>query len=92
MRSLNGVSRNDWLRSRALIAPAILVIVGLLLVQDASAVDGNYSSPYASQWNNRNSAVSIPDETLLGVLLVLLNLVAATFFYLRDKLRRPRSS
>ena len=92
MRSLNYVSRYDWLRSRALIAPAILVIVGLLLVQDASAVDGNYSSPYASQWDNRSSAVSIPDETLLGMLLVFLNIIAATFFYLRDKLRRPRSS
>jgi len=91
LRSLNDVWRNDGPQSGRFIAAAVLLIIGLLLAQHAVAVDGNYSSPYASQWDNRSSAASIPDATLLGVLLVFLNLVAATFFFLRDMLRRRRS-
>ena len=64
----------------------------LLLTGDAFAIDGNYSSPYASQWDSRNSAARIPDETLLGMLVLLVNSLLATIYILRDRFRRRRQS
>ena len=73
-----------------LLAVAVVLAMSLLLLADANAVDGNYISPYGSQWDTRSKGVSVPDETLLGMLLLTLNLIAATIFYLKDRLRRSR--
>lgn len=72
--------------------PACVVMLGLLIGIEASAIDGNYSSPYASQWDTRSVGATIPDETLLGMLLLTLNACAAAFFLLRDTLRRRRQT
>ena len=66
----------------------VLISLGLFGNIDANAIDGNYSSPYASQYDTRSVGATIPNATLLGALLVTLNACVATFFVLRDKLRR----
>ena len=85
------------LRSTSHLAPAAnsavllatLVAVCTLLVSiDAFAIDGNYSSPYASQWDSRNTAARLPGETFLGLFLFALNSVLIGFFYLRNRFRR----
>ncbi len=67
-----------------------VLTAGLLISADAVAIDGNYASPYASQYDTRAMTATIPNETLLGILLLLINLCAATFFALRDNIRRRR--
>jgi hypothetical protein len=57
---------------------AIVVAVGLLIAGEANAVDGNYSSPYASQWDTRGAGAAVPNETIVGALLLVLNTLAAT--------------
>ncbi|MDH3350423.1 MAG: hypothetical protein OEM60_12075 [Gammaproteobacteria bacterium] len=69
---------------------AVILAMSLLMLADANAVDGNYVSPYGSQWDTRSKGASVPDETLLGMLLLTLNLIAATIFYVKDRLRRSR--
>lgn len=67
---------------------SFVIVVGAMFSGDAFAVDGNYSSPYATQWSDRSVRVSIPDETFVGMLLVIANLVVAGGYSIRDKLRR----
>ena len=71
-------------------ALVIVAVAGLLMFGVANAIDGNYSSPYASQWDTRSAGASIPDETFLGMLLLMVNICLAAFFVLRDRLRRRR--
>lgn len=71
---------------------AIVVAVGLLIAGEANAVDGNYSSPYASQWDTRGAGAAVPNETIVGALLLVLNTLAATIFSLRDRRRRRRQA
>ena len=76
---------------RKLVPLVVLVAAGVLvLTGDAFAIDGNYSSPYASQWDSRNAAARLPDETLLGMLLLVVNFLLATIFGLRNRFRRKR--
>ena len=62
--------------SLLLLLVALVTACALLLSGDAFAIDGNYSSPYASQWDSRNSAAQIPDATLLGMLLLTVNILS----------------
>ena len=79
------------LAHRGLLPLVILVSAGALsLTGDAFAIDGNYSSPYASQWDSRNSVARIPDTTLLGMLLLVVNFLLATIYGLRSRFRRGR--
>lgn len=66
------------------VAAAILVFPG----PAARAVDGNYASPYASQYDTRSTGASIPDITWLGLLLLVVNITAASGFALRSRRRR----
>lgn len=63
----------------------IVVAAFLLLAGDALAIDGNYSSPYASQWDARSSVVKISDETLLGMILLIVNGALTVFFAVRHR-------
>lgn len=69
----------------------LVASAGILLTGDAFAIDGNYSSPYASQWDSRNSAAKISDETLLGMVLLMLNTVLTAFYAVRHRIRRRRN-
>lgn len=60
---------------------------GVLICADAVAIDGNYSSPYASQYDTRSVGARIPNETLLGVLLLMLNILAVAYFALCNKIK-----
>jgi len=76
---------------RKLALLVVLVAAGaFLLTRDAFAIDGNYSSPYASQWDSRNAVARVPDETLLGMLLLVVNFLLATICVLRNRFRRGR--
>lgn len=63
-------------------------LVGLFAARAVLAVDGNYSSPYASQWDSRMATASISDEAVIGGLLILLNLATIAILLLRDRRRR----
>lgn len=79
--------------SRPALLPVVLwAALALLAANAAHAIDGNYASPYASQWDTRSTAAMLPDETLLGLLLLALNVLAALFFFFRDRRRRRRQS
>jgi hypothetical protein len=71
---------------------AIIGIFGMLMAGDANAVDGNYSSPYASQWDTSSAGASVPNATIAGALLLVLNTTAAAIYVLRDKRRRRRQA
>ena len=88
--------RLDYSRAQAYYGRIFLLLLvgsaGILLAGDAVAIDGNYSSPYASQWDSRNSVAKISDETLLGIILLLLNAVITTFYAVRHRIRRRRTA
>lgn len=65
---------------------------GILLTGDALAIDGDYSSPYASQWDSRGSVAQVSDETLLGIVLLLVNTVLTGFYAARYRIRRRRNA
>lgn len=67
----------------------IVAAVALIGAEVAFAIDGNYASPYASQYDSRSAAIAIPNETWLGMLLLLGNGLLVTFYALRSR-RRPR--
>ena len=86
--------RPDNLRTSA---PGIVVLLLcasaiLLLAANALAIDGNYSSPYASQWDTRGAVATISDETLLGVLLLVVNALVTSFYALRFRRKRNKLS
>lgn len=64
--------------------------VALIGAEVAFAIDGNYASPYASQYDSRSAAIAIPSETWLGMLLLLVNGLLVAFYALRS--RRIRRS
>lgn len=67
-------------------------VLSFIFCADAVAIDGNYSSPYASQYDSRSIGARIPNETLVGVLLLMFNVLAVAYFTLRDKFRRRRQT
>ncbi|NNC78111.1 MAG: hypothetical protein HKN77_09130 [Woeseiaceae bacterium] len=69
---------------------AVLSLVAALLffALDANAVDGNYSSPYGSQYDTRSTSASLPDATLAGTVLVILNFAVAVFYSLRNRVHK----
>jgi hypothetical protein len=67
---------------------AVLVLVGVLTFGDAGAVDGNYVSPYQTQWDSSSSAASLPLETLFGGFLLSLNVLAVLVFTIRNRRRQ----
>ena len=71
---------------------AIVAICALLIGADAYAIDGNYSSPYASQYDNRSAGAMLSTESLIGMLLLVANLVLAGFFAIRERRRRCRAA
>jgi hypothetical protein len=66
----------------------LLIVICVLLLGEAFAIDGNYAAPYGSQWDSRSQIASIPTETFLGVLLVMLNLIGAAIISFRNRKRR----
>lgn len=82
--------RLDNLRTSTAGSVVLLLVAtaGLLLAASALAIDGNYSSPYASQWDTRGTVATISDETLLGALLLLVNAFVTSFYALRHRLKR----
>ena len=64
------------------------LVVLLLLAGSALAIDGNYSSPYASQWDSRGAVATISDEALLGALLLVANALVTAFYALRARRKR----
>ncbi len=70
----------------------IIAAIVLLAAAQAIAIDGNYASPYASQWDTRSAVATLPDETLIGLLLLALNFFAAAYFHCREVIRRRRQS
>ncbi len=58
-----------------------------MLASSALAIDGNYASPYASQWDSRSAGLSIPGFTWLGFFFLLVNGLAAFGYALRHRLR-----
>jgi hypothetical protein len=75
-----------------LVCIGLALCAGLLFVNDAQAIDGNYSSPYASQYDSRSTAATIPNETWLGILMLLLNLSLAAVFVVRKRWRQAQQS
>lgn len=67
----------------------LLITIGVLLLGDVLAIDGNYAAPYGSQWDSRSQIASIPLETMFGALLLFLNLIGIVIISLRN--RRPLS-
>jgi hypothetical protein len=82
--------------NKRLAGPAAMLLAGCLIPAVAGlfgsapafAIDGNYSSPYASQYDSRSPVATIPDETWLGVLSLLLNGSAAAFYAVRHRRKR----
>lgn len=70
----------------------LLMPVFALLLQSGEvlAVDGNYASPYASQYDSRSTGASVPGITWLGLLLLFVNATAAAVFAFRHR-RRDRA-
>lgn len=70
--------------------PLCLVVAAIALTgaELAFAIDGNYASPYASQYDSRGTAVTIPNETWIGVLLLIANGLLAAFYALRYRRRQ----
>jgi hypothetical protein len=69
----------------------IILIAGVLALGDALAVDGNYITPYGSQWDdNPSRGVTYSLDTLFGAFLLLLNVLGAGILFIRDR-RRQRS-
>lgn len=70
-----------------------VAVVALVGAELAFAIDGNYASPYASQYDSRSAASAIPNETWLGMLLLLVNGLLVTFYALRSRRRsRPHAN
>lgn len=67
---------------------AIVAICFLLFGADAFAIDGNYSSPYASQYDSRSAGAMLSTESLAGMLLLVANLLLAVYFAIRERRRR----
>lgn len=65
----------------------LLLVLGVLFLGDALAIDGNYAAPYGSQWDSRSQIASIPLETIFAALLVLLNLIGAAVIAFRGRNR-----
>lgn len=65
-----------------------LLVAGVLVAGESVAVDGGYTSPYLSQWDDRSTLRLIPFETTLGVLLLMINMIFGTAFYIRTRRRR----
>lgn len=63
----------------------LLVAIGVLLLGDVFAIDGNYAAPYGSQWDSRSQIASIPLATLFAAFLVLLNLLGAAIISVRNR-------
>ena len=86
--------RRHFLRARVDYGRTALLLVfaaaGILLMGEVFAIDGNYSSPYASQWDSRDSAATISDETLLGIILLMLNTVVTAYYAVRYRIRHSR--
>lgn len=59
-----------------------------LLPEATLAVDGDYASPYASQWTRQGSVAALSNEALAGAALLLVNLPAA----LRAAIRARRAT
>jgi hypothetical protein len=66
----------------------LLVMAGIVIFGDVFAIDGNYAAPYGSQWDSRSQIASIPLETILGALLVVLNVTGAAIISLRTRKQR----
>ena len=66
----------------------VVVLAGALTFGDAGAVDGNYVSPYQTQWDSRSSAASLPLESLFGGLLLSLNVLAVLVLTIRNRRRQ----
>ena len=69
-----------------------VAVVALIGTEFAFAIDGNYASPYASQYDSRSTAVRIPNETWIGMLLFLANAILAAFYALRYRRRKRRAA
>jgi len=67
----------------------IILIVGVLALGDALAVDGNYTIPYGSQWDdNPSRGVTFSLDTLFSAFLLLLNVLGAGILFIRDRRRQ----
>lgn len=66
----------------------LLIILGIVIFGDVFAIDGNYAAPYGSQWDSRSQIALIPLETVLGALLVVLNVIGAAIISLRARKQR----
>ena len=73
-----------------LLRPPLWVFVAAVVFVGADvafAIDGNYASPYASQYDARSTSATIPIGTWLGLLLLVVNLATAVVVTLRHRRR-----
>ncbi len=76
------------------VIPLSLLVAAVAIIGSdfAHAIDGNYTSPYASQYDSRSAAATIPNTTLLGMLLLIVNALAGAFYAIRHRLGRRRQA
>lgn len=77
-------------RGTLLQIPLCLLVAAIAVIgaEFALAIDGNYASPYASQYDSRSTAVMISDEAWVGIFLLLVNGLLAVFYALRHRWRQ----
>lgn len=85
--NLSGCRAPAWAVFATLAVAAILL---LLIGAEAFAIDGNYSSPYASQYDSRSTGAMLSTESLVGMLLLVANFSLAGFFAMRERRRGRR--
>ena len=66
-------------------AGLLLIAALLFFALDANAVDGNYSSPYGSQYDTRRTSANLPNAAIVGTVLVVFNFAVAAFYSLRNR-------
>lgn len=82
------IRRHDNLTIVTAVRAVLLLVAALLFFAlDANAVDGNYSSPYGSQYDTRSTSANLPNATLAGTVLVMLNFTVAVFYALRNRVQ-----
>lgn len=89
---MTAVSNTRSRQLRVAVATGMIMIIALFCGADTLAIDGNYSSPYASQWDTRAGRAPLPDATLAGMLLVGVNLLLIAFYSVQSRRRQKRTS
>ena len=88
MISRASIGRIIFAIARAIPLSLLVLAVAVIGSELAHAIDGNYTSPYASQYDSRSTAVAIPNQTWIGMLLLVLNGLLAAFYALRFRRRQ----